>query len=515
MIVPQPRARRPSALVIFALLTCAAATVALMPGAGAVALAALLFGAVVLILARPDVASVMVIFLIYTNAVVVFVKFHGLPDVAALALPLALCAPFAWRVLLRREVVVITPALPWMFALLVVQLLSAAFSAFTTDSVQYVLTYVIEGIALFFLVVNVIRSRGTVIAATWSVVSAAALLGVISAIQQVTGTYANSYFGFAQVKATTGGFFIGPETLLGRLRQPEASGPIGDPNFYAQIMLIALPLGLALVLASRRPAAKVAAAGMTIFIAAGMILTYSRGAAVAAVALVPLMLMLRMVRWRHVVAVALATLVLLVAVPEYAGRIATLDVLTNIFTPQGISLAGADVSLRSRATENLAAALMYVDHPILGVGPGEYPAYYLQYADRIGLEVQVANRLPHDLYLGVAAETGTLGILAFLGILGATILALLRARQLALRSGDHVLAIVVGGFILSTAAFMLSGLFLHLAFARYAWLMLALANAAAATVRSANTVPDAVTRPSQLIAARSLSPEHGSLRWLP
>ncbi len=491
------RARRPSALVISVLLACAAATVALVPGAQTAAVAAVLIGVFGLVVARPDTASVIVIFLIYTNAAVVLVKFHGVPDVAALALPLALSAPFAWRVVLRREEVVVTPALPWMLVLLVVELLSTAFSAYATDAAQNVLDYAVEGIALFFLVVNVVRTRATVVAATWSVVSAAALLGVISAFQEMTGTYGNSYFGFAQVKNTTGGFFTGAQSLLGAVRQRELSGPIGDPNFYAQIMLIAIPLGLALVLASRRPASKALAAAMTLFIAVGMILTFSRGAAVAAVLLVPLMLMLRMVRWQHVVAVALATLLLLVAVPEYGKRVATLDVLSNVFTSEGVSLQGADVSLRSRATENLAAALMYVDHLILGVGPGEYPAYYRQYADKIGLEVQVANRQPHTLYLGLAAETGTLGIVAFLAILLATLGALIRARRLALGSGDHVMAFIVGGFILSVAGFMLTGLFLHLAFARYAWLLLALANAAAATTRSAITGESALLRAGQ------------------
>lgn len=511
----QYRARRPSALVISVLLACAAATVALVPGAQAAAVAAVLIGAFGLIVARPDAASVIVIFLIYTNAVVVLVRFHGLPDVAALALPLALSAPFAWRVVLRREVVVVTPALPWMLVLLVVELLSTAFSAQATDAAPNVLDYAVEGIALYFLVVNVVRTRTTVLAATWSVVSGASLLGVISAFQEITGTFSNAYFGFAQVKSTTGGFLTGASNLLGAVRQPEVSGPIGDPNFYAQIMLIAVPLGLALVLASRRPAVKVLAAAMTIFIAVGMILTFSRGAAVAAVLLVPLMLILRMVRWQHVAAVGVATLLLLVAVPQYASRVATLDVLSNVFTSQGISLQGADVSLRSRATENFAAALMYFDHPILGVGPGEYPAYYREYADKIGLEVQVANRQPHTLYLGLAAETGTLGIAAFMAILLATLGALLRARRLALESDDQVLAILAGGFILSTAAFMLTGLFLHLAYARYAWLLLALANAAAATALSAHTPKDAVARRSAPTDARSLSPGHESLGWLP
>jgi hypothetical protein len=480
----QPAARR-TGLVIFAILVCAALAVALLPGAAAIGLGALLAGAVVPILARPEAAPPIVVFLIYTNAVVVLVRFHGLPDVAALALPVALCAPFAWHLLIRRERVVATPALALMLAFLAVQLVSAAFSAYTANAVSAVTTYAVEGVALFVLVLNVFRSRTMILAGTWSIVAGAGVLGAISAYQEATGTYANAYLGFAQVKSTTGGFFTGAPTLLGRGRQPELSGPIGDSNSSAQIVLIALPLGVALIVATRPILPKLVAAGLSLLIAVGMVLTFSRGAALAAVLLVPLMLLLKFVRLRHLLAVALGSILVLAMVPEYAQRVATLDVLTNLFTPDGVSVQ--DGSLRSRATENLAAALVYIDHPILGVGPGQYPAYYRQYADQIGLEVQVADRQPHTLYLGIAAETGTPGLLLFLAILGTTLVALIRARRLALRSGDQLMATLGAGFILAVAGFMLTGVFLHLAFERYPWLILALANATAATTRAVHT----------------------------
>lgn len=58
-----------------------------------------------------------------------------------------------------------------------------------------------------------------------------------------------------------------------------------------------------------------------------------------------------------------------------------------------------------------AAAKMILDRPILGVGPG---TYRLRYAAYIGLGAGAVETHSNNLYLQLAAETGVLGLLAFL-----------------------------------------------------------------------------------------------------
>jgi O-antigen ligase len=112
------------------------------------------------------------------------------------------------------------------------------------------------------------------------------------------------------------------------------------------------------------------------------------------------------------------------------------------------------------------------------VGPGRFPAYYLLYADDVGIRVLQQEREAHDLYLHIAAEDGILGLAVFLGILGVTLRDLIRVRRRLLTSHPDV-ALMATGLMLALVTYMSTGLFLHLSYARYFWLMLALAGAAA------------------------------------
>jgi putative inorganic carbon (hco3(-)) transporter len=462
---------RPSPVVIGLLLAVAAIVVGSTIAGTGLTIGGVLLAALLIILQRPDAATAVVLAAIYSNAAVVAVRFHNVPALLAVAMPLALMAPLAYHVLIRRQPIIMTPAFPWLIGFLMAQVIATAAAQDARGALEHLATAAIEGIGLFVLIVNVVRTPGLLRASCWAILIAGAFLGGLSAVQELTGTYGNPYWGFAQVKDAAGGFFTGAETLTGRVRQPELTGPIGDPNFYAQIMLMLVPVGMARVMAERMPYSLIAL-GCTMLVGAGTILTFSRGAAVAGLVLVVGMVVIRFIRVRHIAVALVAFVALSIAVPEYVGRVGTLDVISSALSGGGID--DADVSVQSRATENLAAALVFLDHPLTGVGPGQFPVYYQEYANRVGLEVQVADREAHTLYLGIAAESGILGLVSFLGILGTVIIGILRVRGPLARI-DRPLAITVTGLALSVGAFMLTGIFLHLAYARYAWLMIALA----------------------------------------
>ncbi len=467
---------QPSPLVLGFLIAATAILLGTTIAGTGLALIGTLIALVLVVLQRPDAATVLVLFAIYSNAAVVAVRFQNVPAILAAGLPIALLAPLAYHVLLRRKPLVLTPTLPWMLAFLLAQLLSTATARNSGAALPEVANFVVEGLGLFLLIVNVVRTPGMLRAACWSILVAGAMLGALSAYQELTGTYGNAYLGFAQVKDAAGGFFTGEETLTGRARQPELAGPIGDQNFYAQIMLMLLPIGIGRALAERLPYSLLAL-GLTMLVGAGIILTFSRGAAVAGIVLAVVMLLIRFIRLRHALATLVIASLVVFIVPEYVGRVATLDVAAAFFSGDSV-VTEADVSLQSRATENLAAGLVFIDHPVFGVGPGQFPSYYQEYANRVGIEVQLAQRQPHTLYLGVAAETGALGVLSFVGILLVTLGSVQRARRL-VAGIDRDLAITLTSLGLAIGAFMLTGLFLHLAYARYAWLVLALASAGA------------------------------------
>ncbi len=224
---------------------------------------------------------------------------------------------------------------------------------------------------------------------------------------------------------------------------------------------------------SRRRLVRLLAAAASGFVLVGVFLTYSRGAALAFGVVFCLAVLLRYVRLRWALAMGALVAVIIGSVPAYQKRLTSLAAVTAISNPN----SETDTSITGRATEMLAAALIFADHPLLGVGPGLYPSYYSEYAKRVPYFVETQPRKPHDRYLGVAAETGIFGLAAFLGILGMTMRGLVAARRAAL--GRHPdLAWLAAGLVLAVAGNMVTGLFLHLAYQRYFWLLLALASSA-------------------------------------
>jgi O-antigen ligase len=386
--------------------------------------------------------------------------------------PLILAAPLAYDLLLRRQKIVLTPAMPWIALFLIAELLSTITARDASDAASSLSTFASEGIGLYLLVTNTVRSTDLLRAIVWTLLLVGAFLGALSFYQQITETYGNAYFGFAQTDAAATGV---TETGIARL-----AGPIGEKNRYAQIMLMLVPLGVLQFSGERNRWLKLAALACAGLAAIATALTFSRGAALAAGIILVAMLLLRYIRLSHLV-VSLALIgVVLVAVPEYGARVSSLTDLGALFSDEPAGSA-TDNSLLSRATENLTALQVFADHPILGVGPGQFPNYYRDYADEIGVSVRAADREAHNLYLGIAAETGIVGLTAFLGAIVATFVQLARARARALTIRPD-LAAMAAGFMLALVGYLASGLFLHLSYARYYWLMLALAGAAATVI---------------------------------
>jgi putative inorganic carbon (HCO3(-)) transporter len=485
-VIHDTSSRRSSLVPLAALLVTIAASLvvgAVAAGSPILAVAGVLgLFATVAIAIRPAYAALIVVGLIYSNAPVVLVNFHDMPIVLAAAVPFILVGPLAYDLLVQRQPIIITPALPWLALYLVVQTLSTIGAADVSATASALSSFVIEGFVLYILITNVIRTPDMIRAVIWVLLIVGGLLGALSLFQQVTATYTNSYFGFAQTDAAITGLSDGFERL---------AGPIGEKNRYAQVMLMLVPLAILQASAERHRLLKFTALGCGALAAIAVALTFSRGAALAAALIVVAMIALRYIRLSHVlVAVALVAVVLL-AVPTYAERVGSLGDVAALFSDEPAS-GETDNSLLSRATENIAALNVFADHPILGVGPEQFPQYYRVYADAVGISVRAADREAHNLYLETAAETGILGFITFFGAVLATLIELARARAASLHRRPD-LAAMATGFMLALTAYLATGIFLHLSYARYYWLMLALAGATAYVVRRTMAEADPTT----------------------
>jgi putative inorganic carbon (HCO3(-)) transporter len=464
--------------VVASILVCAAAAIiGFATGeSGIVVVAALVMAIGALAIAiRPDTATLVVIAILYSNAAAIAVQRYDVPYFAGAAFPLLLVVPFAYHIVIRRQPIVIAVGLPWMLGFFIVMILGtvAGMAADPDKALESLVTFVVEGLLIYFVTTNVVRSLGDLYKAVWTLLLVGAVIGALSVHQQATEAFDNDYGGFAKVSEAT----IATGSPVEDTGQPRLAGPIGEKNRYAQVLVVLIPLALLLAWTTRRRSLRILAVVAAALIAAGAVLTFSRGAALGFAITLVLMTFLRYIRPSQLVAVAVGIAALFTIQPTYLERLLTIEALGGATGNAGAALVEDD-SFRKRANETIAALLVFADHPLLGVGRGLFPSYYGDYADEVGIISDLEARQAHNLYAGIAAETGLPGLICFMGIFGSTLFALARVRR---RTRDvapqH--AAMATGFFLAVVAYMTTGLFLHLAYERYLWILLALAASAA------------------------------------
>lgn len=413
-----------------------------------------------------------VVFLFFSNTVGVMVRSHGAPPAVGLMLILLLGIPVL-SLAARGKPLVVPSAFPFVGVYLVVQAVSTMLSSYPRDAIAVLQQFMVEGALLYLLVVNAVRNVATLVRLIWAVIAAGAVVASLSALQWITGTFDRPYGGFAVIPL---------EYLSGFAAEPRAAGPLGDPNYYAQMLLVPLTLSAVLVFTERRFLLKVLSFTALVLCMVGVVLTGSRGAGLAIVLTIALLMLLRAVRPRYVMFLVVGLVVVLAWAPAYRQRVLT---VTSVLggSPAEVSVEEDD-SVGARATEMLAAGGAFADHPLVGLGPGVFPLEYQKYAKPVGMQIheetkvgeqrgQTPEREAHNLFLGLAAETGAAGVGAFLGIIAVTLHGLLRARR-RFRTLRPELANMATALLAAMVAYFAAGMFLALAFERFLWILLAL-----------------------------------------
>lgn len=120
---------------------------------------------------------------------------------------------------------------------------------------------------------------------------------------------------------------------------------------------------------------------------------------------------------------------------------------------------------------------MFLDHPILGVGPGNF--YYL-YGAKYGPEVvqDYRKRASHNSYMTYLSENGILGFLLFIMILIAIFYDLIKNRKTIVASRDVVLLRISDALILNIFLICIVGFFHHALFKRMSFYYIGMAYAA-------------------------------------
>ena len=124
----------------------------------------------------------------YLNAPVVVAGAVGLPTGNASAFALALAVPVVLALVVGREPLVITPALALMVAWLVVLLVSsiAAGAEGGDGGPAAMTTFLTEGLLLYVLVVNAVRSPAMMRWVIWALLIAGGTMGAVSVWQEAS-----------------------------------------------------------------------------------------------------------------------------------------------------------------------------------------------------------------------------------------------------------------------------------------------------------------------------------------
>lgn len=299
---------------------------------------------------------------------------------AATHLPMLLGASVATAILLNGAWVGVPRRFLAVFASLLSVMVVAALQGIDyTASVRSLALYG-KAFILALLLAGSLRSQGSVLTISRYLLLAVVIGALAAFYQKLTGTY-----------------------TIDSLYVQRAAGLRGDPNDTAMIMVAGVPVSLYWIFHSKELWSRVLHTTAMALILLGIVLTSSRGGFVA-LSCVLLAIYTRAPSVRMtLVGAALLGGVLLFAPASYWERMETLV--------SGQEQHGSG-SLRERWNLQKGGLAIVGEHPVLGVGPGNFGMAFLQ-TTRGGLTtVNVddgATGVAHNLHLEFFAENGLLG----------------------------------------------------------------------------------------------------------
>jgi O-antigen ligase len=306
------------------------------------------------------------------------------------------------------------PAVPGPLRALLALCLAVTLSAAVAADVGIVVRILLMWLAIAVVGILVAQASGDEL---WGVVGCIAIAGGVAGAMAIGG-------GTAQTLSAGG-----------NLATNRAQGGFSQPNVLGFFLVMAVPA--ALVRSARgRPLVRIAFLVVAAVAFWALLLTLSRTSLVGAA--IGMLVLLSWPPFRRVATVGLAVLAIFSVVNLHAIESShEVSVVSARLATLGTSRTVGD-DPRSRIWS--ATLQMIADHPVLGVGEGNFPQASLAYPVG-GLELGAFDHA-HDVPLTIAAEVGIPGILA-LGWLVVT-LARLVGRALR-RRGDPQLDLLAVG----------------------------------------------------------------------
>ena len=218
------------------------------------------------------------------------------------------------------------------------------------------------------------------------------------------------YIQAASITVMTFASIIAHHTLDGRLMGIQ-KGILENPNDLAINIAINFPLCMGFLFAAKKGLAKLLWAAGLFCILYGVVATYSRSGMIAMTITGLICLWEFGVKGKRPLLLAataicgVLALGALVATPRYMNRIASLVVAPASDVVAGTMESHGEASLQARKQLLRESLRLMVQHPILGIGPGMFPAVTGEW------------RVVHNTYTELGAEAGIPALVLFVTLL--------------------------------------------------------------------------------------------------
>jgi len=425
-------------------------------------------------------ALVVLVLMVYLNLSEVLVRYYGLPSLLQL-----LAVPLLVRVWIDRRGAapwqVSHEVLTWLLMAYTLVLFCTRLVAADEELAAEQISHNVKATVIFFIVSWLAATPRLIRTATVTIVAAGSVVGGLAMLQALTDVEWIDNLVFMRVEQAH---------IVGDDFEARIGGPVGDPNFFGQILVMIVPLVACLLNQARTGWQRCWILSGGVLIVGATVQTYSRGAAIALVVVIFLSALSFVPPKRKSLVVVVLVGGFFLLPQNFVERVKTIRELLPSGETETIR---PDSSIQVRRLLNQVAWRQFLGNPLIGVGVGSYSARFSEYSGEVSSAARSykdpgARRYPHSLYLEIAAETGALGLTTFGLVLVACFAMLSGARRDLLATGDPTTACFARALQIALVAYLVTSLFLHGEFARYLWMVFGFASAVYRTSTPGNVV---------------------------
>jgi O-antigen ligase len=262
--------------------------------------------------------------------------------------------------------------------------------------------------------------------------------------------------------------------IFGIASQGRGGQNTGDPNFFAMVEIVALPIVLALTASARPRWLRLGLYGVVLIIVTAVFWSLSRGGLIALAAVVIGVVALPSKAFFQSPAQKLAVLALL-AVAVFGAFELTAPALSqrvdSVFTSEGETGSGRLNAWRGAYTS-------IKERPVLGLGYGAFLSSANELmlrtpgVDLTNFRLRPRGLYAHSAYIETLAELGVVGLALFLGLLGSTVRAIRRTAARANEAGAAFTRRLAHALLVSLIGWAAASMFLSAQTSRSLWIVI-------------------------------------------